>query len=328
MIFDSKGKERFRQLLERHAEMAGIEVFTWCCMGNHFHLLVEVPNAEEGRAKLDDEEILRRIGLVCSKERAKGMRDQLMLLKEQSPEMGYLEYRERLLARMFDVSVFMKELKQAYTQWYNRRVKRKGPLWQDRYKSVLLENDEKVLLTMAAYIDLNPVRAGLVKDPKDYRWSGYGEAVVGNRLRRAGLMRVVGEMSGDGRKWRGVQAQYRRYLYGEGEEVSVEGAEENAAALLGNPGASVGKNKRGRGMRARAVAKVEREGGALGLSALLRVRVRYFTQSVAFGSREFVEEVFERNREKLQVKRERGAREPKERALRKASWSGLLDLRM
>ena len=228
MIFDSRGKERFRQLLEWHAEMAGIEVFTWCCMGNHFHLLVEVPNAEEGRAKLEDEEILRRIGLVCSKERAKGVRDQLILLKEQSPEMGYLEFRERLLARMFDVSVFMKELKQAFTLWYNRRVKRKGPLWQDRYKSVLLENDEKVLLTMAAYIDLNPVRAGLVKDPKDYRWSGYGEAVVGNRLRRAGLMRVVGEMSGDGRKWRGVQAQYRRYLYGEGEEVSVEGTEEAA----------------------------------------------------------------------------------------------------
>ena len=126
MIFDSKGKERFRQLLERHAEMAGIEVFTWCCMGNHFHLLVEVPNAEEGRAKLEDEEIVRRIGLVCSKERAKGVRDQLMLLKEQSPEMGYPEYRECLLARMFDVSVFMKELKQSYTLWCNRRVRGRG----------------------------------------------------------------------------------------------------------------------------------------------------------------------------------------------------------
>ena len=130
MIFDSAGKERFRQLLERHAEMAGIEVFTWCCMGNHFHLLVEVPNAESSRATLEDEELLRRIGLVCSVERVKGVRDQLMLLKEQSPKVGYPEYREKLLGRMFDVSIFMKELKQAYTQWYNKKTKRKGPLWQ------------------------------------------------------------------------------------------------------------------------------------------------------------------------------------------------------
>ena len=114
-------------------------------------------------------------------------------MKEHSPELGYVEYREKLLARMFDVSVFMRELKQRFTQWYNKKHQRKGPLWDDRFKSVLLENDETVLLTMAAYIDLNPVRAGLVNDPKDYRWSGYGEAVAGNALRRCGLMRVFGE---------------------------------------------------------------------------------------------------------------------------------------
>ena len=128
-------------------------------MGNHFHLLIEVPNAEEVRAVLDAKEILRRIGLVCSEEWLRGIRDQLRLLKEQSPGVGYLDYRNKLLARMFDVSAFMKELKQAYTRYYNGRVKRKGPLWHDRYKSVLLESGEKVLLTMAAHIDLNPVRA-------------------------------------------------------------------------------------------------------------------------------------------------------------------------
>ncbi|MFT5188909.1 MAG: hypothetical protein ACI9DF_001628 [Verrucomicrobiales bacterium] len=75
----------------------------------------------------------------------------------------------------------MRELKQRFTQRYNKKAKRKGPLWDERFKSVLLENDKTVLLTMAAYIDLNPVRAGLVNDPKDYRWSGYGEAVAGNK---------------------------------------------------------------------------------------------------------------------------------------------------
>ena len=111
----------------------------------------------------------------------------------------------------------MRELKQRFTQWFNKKAKRKGPLWNDRFKSVLLENDQTVLLTMAAYIDLNPVRAGLVNDPKDYRWSGYGEAVAGNKARRAGLMRIYGDETGDGRKWRGYQAQYRLYLYAVGE---------------------------------------------------------------------------------------------------------------
>ena len=198
-IFDELGKERFRLLLEAHAEMAGIEVFTWCCMSNHFHLLIEVPNAAESRAQMDDEEILRRLGLVMGAEPLIGVRQMLERMKEQSPDLGYLEYREKLLARMFDVSVFMRELKQRLTQWYNRRNDRKGPLWEDRFKSVLLENDETVLLTMAAYIDLNPVRAGLVADPKDYRWSGYGEAVAGNAQRRRGLMRIFGEESSDGR---------------------------------------------------------------------------------------------------------------------------------
>lgn len=80
-----------------------------------------------------------------------------------------------------------------------------------------------MLSTMAAYIDLNPVRAGIVKDPKDYRWSGYGDAVAGKRLRRAGLMRVVGEG-----EWGWAQVAWcagavsALSLYGEGEEHSVK----------------------------------------------------------------------------------------------------------
>jgi hypothetical protein len=60
-----------------------------------------------------------------------------------------------------------------------------GTLWEGRFKSVLVEGTGQTLSTMAAYIDLNPVRAGIVKDPADYRWSGYAEAVeepIGDRL--------------------------------------------------------------------------------------------------------------------------------------------------
>jgi hypothetical protein len=57
----------------------------------------------------------------------------------------------------------------------------------DRFKSVLVEGEGNPLQTMAAYIDLNSVRSGLVEDPKDYRWCGNAEAVAGSKSARLGL---------------------------------------------------------------------------------------------------------------------------------------------
>jgi hypothetical protein len=56
---------------------------------------------------------------------------------------------------MFDLSIFIKELKGGFAQWYNRRHARYGVLWADRFKSVLLEGGE-ALAAVAAYIELNP----------------------------------------------------------------------------------------------------------------------------------------------------------------------------
>ena len=53
--------------------------------------------------------------------------------------------------------------------WFNKRENRKGTLWEERFTSVL-EGELATLSVMSAYIHLNPVRAGLVQDPKDYRW--------------------------------------------------------------------------------------------------------------------------------------------------------------
>ena len=73
---------------------------------------------------------------------------------------------------MFDLSEFVKDVKQRFSQSYNRRHGRKGALWEERFKSVLLEGNVGTLSTVSAYIDLNPMRAGIVDDPKDYRFSG------------------------------------------------------------------------------------------------------------------------------------------------------------
>ena len=67
--------------------------------------------------------------------------------------------------RMNDISIFIKELKGRFAQWFNRRHGRYGALWAERFKSLLLEGGQAVA-TVAAYIDLNPVRAALCRGPQ------------------------------------------------------------------------------------------------------------------------------------------------------------------
>jgi putative transposase len=66
----------------------------------------------------------------------------------------------------------MQALGRAYVRYVNRRYRRTGTLWEGRFKSALIDS-ERYLLTCARYIELNPVRAGMVKHPGEYRWSSY-----------------------------------------------------------------------------------------------------------------------------------------------------------
>ena len=67
----------------------------------------------------------------------------------------------------------MQAVGRSYVRYFNDLQGRSGTLWEGRYRSTLIQAD-RYLLTCMAYIDLNPVRAGLVPDAKDYPWSSYG----------------------------------------------------------------------------------------------------------------------------------------------------------
>lgn len=67
----------------------------------------------------------------------------------------------------------MREVGRNYVQIYNRKYQRTGTLFEGRYKSTLIQT-ERYLLACMVYIDLNPVRAGMVAQPQEYAWSGYG----------------------------------------------------------------------------------------------------------------------------------------------------------
>jgi putative transposase len=70
------------------------------------------------------------------------------------------------------VSRFMQSIGACYVRYFNRRHQRTGTLWEGRYKACLVATDEH-LLAACRYIDLNPVRAGIVQHPAAYRWSSY-----------------------------------------------------------------------------------------------------------------------------------------------------------
>jgi putative transposase len=69
-------------------------------------------------------------------------------------------------------ALLMKAVGQRYTQYVNRRYGRTGTLWEGRFRSGLVEG-ERYLLTCQRYIELNPVRAGMVSQPDQYQWSSY-----------------------------------------------------------------------------------------------------------------------------------------------------------
>jgi hypothetical protein len=155
----------------------------------------------------------------------------------------------------------MKLLKQRFSTWFNKSHGRIGTLWCERFKSVLVEPKGEAIRVMAAYIDLNLVRAGLATDPKDGRFCGYAEAVAGSEQAQRGIMTVTGLPD-----WTEAQSAYRQFLFGTG----TEARESRPAISLED------------------FHRVLRDGGKLPLNVVLRCRIRYFSDGAVLGSQAFV----------------------------------------
>ena len=178
-------KEHFLRLMRGYEAFCGVRVVSFCLMSNHFHLLVEVPRRPPPEGLPDDSELVALLRKAGYSYGADTLKQNLERFRRAGDHGGAEELKERFYVRMWDVSWFMKMLKQRFSQWFNKRANRKGTLWEERFRSVLVEGAGPALATIAAYIDLNPVRASMVSDPKDYRWSSYGEAAGGGRRRPA-----------------------------------------------------------------------------------------------------------------------------------------------
>ena len=274
--------ERFTELMRRLEAFSGIRVLTYVLMSNHFHLLCQVPELKT----LSEAEVLERVEAGYGQARRQALQQEIARYRQQpdgeAQVQGLLDgYRKR----MYDISVFIKELKGRFAQWYNQRHDRYGVLWAERFKSVLLEGGE-ALAAVAAYIELNPVRAGLCADPKDYRYCGYAEALAkGSPLARQGIRTILGQP--ETISWKELSPEYRKYLF-------VKGSSRSA-------------NKPPAFDLATAQRVVEEQNGEVPLSQRLLCRIRYFTDGVILGSQGFVDSHFGRIKQKLGYRRHRAA---------------------
>ncbi len=307
-IFGTREKRYFHLWMRRLEEYCGVQVVTYCLMSNHFHLLVRVPDKSR-MPPLSECELRALLPLI---QQGSTLRDSLeeldraSLATSKGDSIWLKQIIARYDARRFNISAFVGELKQRFSQWYNRRNDRQGTLWESRFKSVLVEGAEQALLTMAAYIDLNPVRAGLVTDPKDYHWCGYAEAVAGRAPARHGLCAILKHTNfGVNRRidWATTAPRYRTLLFLHGE---------------GRPADTVKGTSGRRGLSQSAIEAELAKGGELSIGQVIRHRLRYFSDGAVFGSAEFVDEMFRENRSQFGPTRKSGARR-----MRGAEWGDL-----
>jgi REP element-mobilizing transposase RayT len=117
---DEEDTQRLLETIERYKEICKYELYAYCIMSNHVHLL----------------------------------------MKET----------------VESISNAIKRISGSYVFWYNKKYERCGHLFQERYKSEAVDNDE-YFLTVLRYIHQNPIKAGIVKDIKAYKWSSYNEYI-------------------------------------------------------------------------------------------------------------------------------------------------------
>ncbi|MDA0346087.1 MAG: transposase [Verrucomicrobia bacterium] len=276
MLLDKQAKEVLRKQIWYMARFCGVEILTYCIMTNHFHVLVRVPEGQ----KMSDDELVARFAQLYGNQ--KGKVETLEAVLKKGGEEAQAE-RDKLLSRMGDVSLFMKELKQRFSIWYNKSHRRYGTLWAERFKSVLIEDTAACLRTVAAYIDLNPVRAGIVEDPKDYRYCAYAEAVTGNEEAKNGLCRVLNIKTA-----KKMLSEYRKILFLMGSTTSRESQ---------------------KAMSREKVKQVVEQDGELPVGQVLRLKVRYFTDGMVLGSKEYVDQIFKSHRHLFGKNRKTGARQ-------------------
>src|SRR6056297_3189821 len=247
-------------LINKLSKLYFVDDLGFALMGNHFHLVVRMyPESD-----VSDQEIKKRLDKYYG--------DNLKL-----GEVCIADYRRRLT----DLGAYVKDIKQTFPRYFNKKYGRSGFFWDGRFKSMIVQ-DGKSLVNLLAYVDLNPVRAGIVKKPEDYRWCSLGYHIQSGN--RDNLLCVdFGMLEWNEFDPKEIVRKYRQFVY------------ETGAVDTG----------KGRAMDQKVVDKARQKGYRISRADWFRYRCRYFTDAGVIGGKDFVQDTFDRFKYLLTSKDER-----------------------
>ncbi len=248
-------KDQLLSIIFNLCKVYFVDILGFCVMGNHFHLIIRM-NTDDKEAS--NKEIMKRYSKHFGEECEKNQ-----------------QQVDAFRQRIGNLGLFIKDIKQKFTRHFNKRSNKRGFFWGDRFKSVIVEEGFP-LVNSLAYIDLNPVRAGLVEKPEEYKWNTIGYIMQHgseNNLIRSDLWMD---------EWKNLSqyetvSMYKKFIYDTG-AMSVD--------LSNISESDLSKRKRVKGDHIVRAATFSR-------------RCRYFTDSGVFGSHDFVKEIFERVKHSL-----------------------------
>ena len=244
---------KLMEILEHFTTIYFCQVAAFAVMGNHYHLVLRfdpegpVPRPElEARARLMYPGTRFDFVTGCWNE----------------------EDWERYRRRLFDLSEYMRNVQAAFARWYNASFERRGRFWADRFKSVCL-GDMQAVLDCMLYVELNPVRAGLVERPEEWE----GSSLFLREIGKDGWLMPLEELMNVGGRGQALR-EYKERLYYRGSVPTREGQAAISQEVL--------EKEAARGFAVRG---------------MYRKRLGFWVDGLAVGSEAFIREQLARMRE-------------------------------
>jgi REP-associated tyrosine transposase len=254
---NSMCRRRIVETIQLFSRVYCCSVLGFAVMGNHYHLLIWM----ESRRPISRKELRKRAGILYGDTLLDGWQKANW---------------ERFEERVFDVSEMMRSVQSSIARWFNHAFGRRGRFWADRFKSTMLE-DHKDAMDCLLYIELNAVRAGIVKRPEEYE----GGSLYYREIKKDGWMMPLSEMTGIERRANAISDLKARVYY-----RGAVPTKENQRPIP---------------------KRIIKEEEALGFTSqgVFRKRIRHFVDGVAIGNQEFIRRQIEQLREQGQYKRRR-----------------------
>jgi len=253
-------KDYMVDIIRKFSKLFFVDILGFCVMGNHLHLVCRVYPEDS----VTDREVQQHYKEYYGEDKYVSERD--------------IDYFRKIWTSL---SEFVKLVKQEFSRYYNKKYRRKGFFWGERFKSMIVEQGH-TLVNLLAYVDLNPVRAGIVKRPEDYRWCSLGYHLQKKNPDEL-LCTDFGMQEWNESAPEEILRKYREFVYETG-------------AVDAGKGVTLDK---------RLVEKERKKKYKISRAERFRHRSRYFTDAGIIGSKEFVGDVFHQIKDLLNSKNER-----------------------